>query len=318
MPSESFKKNRPGKGESRILFPDEYVVIDVETTGLSTDCDEIIEFSGIHILNDQIVNRFSSLVKPSFPVWDEITELTGITNEMLADAPSFCDVIPQILDFLGNHLIVGHNVNFDINFLYDSIFEETGMPLSNDYIDTLRISRKLYPELAHHRLCDIIEHFSLPADASLHRAEPDVMYTYQCFCRMHDDVTKTFESEESFAALFKNKYTYKKYCDARFISAQTDEFDPSHPIYGKVCVFTGVLEKLSRHEAMQLVANLGGTCANSVTKKTNYLILGNNDYCTTIKDGKSTKQKKAEEYLLKGCDIQILPEDSFYEIVFEE
>ena len=91
--------------------------------------------------------------------------------------------------------------------------------------------------------------------------------------------------------------------------------DNTHPLYNKVCVFTGTLEKYSRQEAAQIVVNLGGSCGNSVTKKTNYLILGNNDYCSMIKDGKSSKQKKAEEYKLKGQDIEIIPESVFYDMI---
>lgn len=66
---------------------------------------------------------------------------------------------------------------------------------------------------------------------------------------------------------------------------------------------------------MQVVANLGGINADNVTKKTNYLILGNNDYCKSIKDGKSSKQKKAEKLQLDGHDIQIIPENVFYDMI---
>ena len=72
---------------------------------------------------------------------------------------------------------------------------------------------------------------------------------------------------------------------------------------------------MPRKEAMQLVANLGGINGDSVTKKTNYLILGNNDYCKAIRDGKSNKQKKAEKLKLEGHDIEILPETVFYELL---
>lgn len=98
------------------------------------------------------------------------------------------------------------------------------------------------------------------------------------------------------------------------IVASTQNFDPSHPLYGKVCVFTGTLEKMTRKDAMQLVADLGGINGDSVTKKTNYLILGNNDYCPLIKDGKSNKQKKAESLILNGADLAILPENTFYDL----
>ena len=93
------------------------------------------------------------------------------------------------------------------------------------------------------------------------------------------------------------------------------EFDEDNPFFEKVCVFTGVLEKMKRSDAAQLVVDLGGICGNSVTKKTNYLILGNNDYCPTIRDGKSTKQKKAEELKLKGNDIEIISENTFYDML---
>ena len=81
------------------------------------------------------------------------------------------------------------------------------------------------------------------------------------------------------------------------------------------CVFTGTLEKMTRREAMQAVVDVGGSVGDNVTKDTNFLILGNNDYCKTIKDGKSTKQKKAEALMLKGNDIAIIPENVFYEML---
>ena len=72
---------------------------------------------------------------------------------------------------------------------------------------------------------------------------------------------------------------------------------------------------MPRKDAMQLVVDLRGIVANSVTKKTNYLILGNNDYCTQIKDGKSNKQKKAEKLKLSGQDIEVISENTFYEML---
>jgi DNA polymerase-3 subunit epsilon len=82
-------------------------------------------------------------------------------------------------------------------------------------------------------------------------------------------------------------------------------------------VFTGKLEKFTRKEAMQIVADLGGINEDGITKKTNFLILGNNDYCSTIKDGKSNKQKKAEQYILNGQDIVIVPETVFHDMLEE-
>lgn len=74
---------------------------------------------------------------------------------------------------------------------------------------------------------------------------------------------------------------------------------------------------MARKDAMQLVVDLGGSVGDNVTKKTNYLILGNNDFCASIKDGKSNKQKKAEELILKGSDLEILSENVFYDLVLD-
>ena len=74
---------------------------------------------------------------------------------------------------------------------------------------------------------------------------------------------------------------------------------------------------MSRRDAAQFVVDFGGICDEGITKKTNYLILGNNDYCKTIKDGKSTKHKKAEQYKLNGYDIEIISEDVFYNMIYD-
>lgn len=226
---------------------------------------------------------------------------------MLEGAPCIDEVLPKFDKFVGDSIVVGHNVNFDVNFLYEDYESVLEKPFSNDLIDTMRISRKLYPELAHHRLIDIVEHLKIDG-SSMHRALSDCEYTYKCYEAMKNEVKERYVSLDYFSTHFRKT-------DLTKLTAENDEFDETHPLYKKQCVFTGTLEKYSRQEAAQIVVNLGGTCGNSVTKKTNYLILGNNDYCSSIKNGKSTKQKKAEEYKLKGQDIEIIPESVFYEMI---
>jgi DNA polymerase-3 subunit epsilon len=101
------------------------------------------------------------------------------------------------------------------------------------------------------------------------------------------------------------------------ITATTTNFDETTSVYGKVFCFTGALQKMDRKDAMQIVVNLGGQCGDGVTKDTNYLVLGNNDYCASIKDGKSGKHKKAETYKANGMDIEIISENVFYEMLAE-
>ena len=117
------------------------------------------------------------------------------------------------------------------------------------------------------------------------------------------------------ASLNCRKNNRKNNIKAAGITATVDHFDINNPLYGKRCVFTGTLQHMSRKDAMQAVVNIGGMCEDRITKKTNYLILGNNDYCKSIKDGKSNKQKQAEKYKLAGNDIEIISEDVFYEML---
>lgn len=314
--SLEFEKSKPiyrnKKGKSEIVFPLDYVVIDLETTGFSADYDEIIEISCIRVRNGEISDTFSSLVKPENEIDEYISELTGITNEMVFNSPSIKSVLPKVVDFIGSDIVVGHNVSFDVNFIYDVCSSLLDIFFSNDYVDTMRISRKLYPELRHHRLKDIVEHLNIE-HGEFHRSLNDCDMTQKCFEAMRKEAYAKYPTPEDFSFAFSRKAHFK--LDSRSLSTNNTEFDTSHPLYGKLCVFTGVLEKIERKDAMQIVLDFGGQCGNNVTKKTNYLILGNNDYCSTIKDGKSTKQKKAEEYKLSGCDIEIIPENVFYDMI---
>lgn len=310
---------REEKGKSLIASPDSFIVLDIETTGYLPKWDHIIEVGAIKYDHGVEIARFSSLIQPPFVdgeyIDPYITELTGITNEMLASAPAIENILPELYDFLGNSIIIGHNVNFDINFLYDYFVDFLGKPFSNDFIDTMRLSRNLHPEEKHHRLSDLCERYALDY-SSAHRSIKDCELTFSCYNNLLSEINDTFDDFDSF--LQSRAKHSSQGVKAKDIHSEKTEFDITHPLYGKVCVFTGALEKMLRKEAMQLVANLGGINADSVTKKTNYLILGNNDYCKSIKGGKSSKQKKAEKLKLEGNDIEILPETVFYELLESE
>lgn len=311
---------RESKGRSIIAFPDTYCVIDVETTGRSPQWDHIIEVAALKISDGQEVGHFTSLIQPpSMPggafVDDFITALTGITDEMLESAPFAPDVLAEFASFVGDTPVVGHYVGFDINFLYDSFDRYLDRPFSSDYIDTLRIARKLHPEMSHHRLADLVDHFGVTHN-EVHRAMGDVEATAECFARLKAEALERHGSEEEFQKAFQSVGSHA--VKAADIQGDAQKINEDSPIFGCACVFTGKLEKFTRAEAMQIVADLGGINQDGVTKTTRYLILGNNDYCASIKDGKSNKQKKAEKLALKGTGIEILPESAFYDMLGEE
>ena len=328
------KKVSRNKGKSLIQFPENYVVLDIETTGLNPNFDDIIEVSALKVCHGEIVDFFTSLIRPVrlVSVYDDshdpsciilrgkaykrmfdpidsfITDLTGITNKMLVSAPYIQDVLPSLQRFIGNEIIIGYNVNFDINFLFDQ-FKLMDIHFKNDFVDVMRIARKLLPELPNHKLQTVSEYFNFSTD-SMHRGVEDCKLTFRCLSEMKKIILDKFGSYDAFSDLFK-KYTLHS---SDIISTTTD-YDETHILYGKNCVFTGTLELMTRKEAMQHVVNIGGFCQDNVTKKTNFLILGNNDYCSSIKDGKSNKHKKAEALKLNGQDIEIIAESTFYDLL---
>ena len=307
--------DRIGRGVSLVALPNDYTVVDLETTGLSPYCDEIIECAAIRVRDGRATAEFQSLIHPSFPVSGFITELTGITNEMLDGQPSIDEVLPRFLEFIGYDIVLGHNVGFDVNFIYDDVDRVLGKAFGNNFVNTIRVAKKAIPGLAHYRLSDICNHYGIDIGTA-HRALIDCRMTHDVYQRMR----LQFSSESAFQNLFERKpagiVPYAK-LDARMIAAQVpaEEIDRSNPLFGKQVVFTGTLEAFRRREAMQIVANLGGINANSVTRTTDYLIVGNNEYCTSIRDGKSAKQKKAERYVLEGTGIAILDETTFYDLI---
>lgn len=308
------KTERINKGKSLISFPTNFTVIDIETTGLSPTFDEIIELAAIRVRDGVITDHFTSLVQPRFEVDKYIEELTGITNDMLSSAPRISSILPQFIDFIGDDILVGHNVNFDINFIYDNSKSISCKILNNDFVDTMRIFKKLHPELEHHRLYDLSTLYKLDYSKA-HRSLADCEITHLSYQHLYDEILTKFTDVQEFIDLFKKKSKSHSGVKAANITATTTDIDEDNPLFGKVVVFTGSLERMIRKDAMQLVVNYGGINGDGVTKKTNYLVLGNNDYCKSIKDGKSSKQKKAEKLKLSGQDLEIIPESVFYDMM---
>ena len=296
------------KGCSRIEALKDYTVIDVETTGLDPKYDRIIEIAAAKVRNCEVCDTYSSLIDPQVPIDAFIKWKTGISNDMVAGMPTIQQAIEPFLAFIGQDILVGHNVNFDINFIYDSAADALGKSVGNDYIDTMRIARALHRDLPHHRLEDCLAVFGIQNDTA-HRALPDCVATQRLYAALADELV-----EKGIPAQIRAS---RPRASLKDLVAESTDFDESGPVFGKVFVFTGTLELMLRKDAAQMVVNAGGQCGDNVTKKTNYLVLGNNDYCSTIKDGKSTKQKKAEDLISKGADLEILSEDAFYDMILE-
>lgn len=298
--------SRPNKGKSIIAFPTEYVSVDIETTGLDSSFDKILEIAAIRYANGQKVEKFSSLVNPHQEICAFITQLTGITNEMVEHAPEIEDVMTKFHDFIGNDMLLGYNIaSFDSNFLYDKMRNYTDYELTNDFIDVLRIARKAHQELEHHTQADMATFYKIDNHGA-HRAEFDCEVCNEIFQRLKQEIPNQREFIDGFN---RKRLRTTDVKDVEFL------INEDNPFYGKEFVFTGKLEKMEREEAWKKVLAVGGKIADNVTKKTNFLILGDNDYRKSLADGKSNKQKAAEKLILKGKDLQILSEDTFYSLI---
>lgn len=306
----TIEKTRTNKGTSLLDFPDSYIIIDIETTGLDPIYDEIIEITALKVNQDKIVDTFTTLIKPTKPINPFITELTGITNDMVENSPSITDVLPNFLTFIKNETLIGHNINFDINFLYDN-FIKTGHEkgLTNNFVDTLRLGRKTLKNLKHHRLKDLAAYYNIDTTGA-HRSTKDCEITYQVYLHLKSQIKKEYGSLEQFL-----RQNQPKTFTASSLTTTKTEFNTDNPLYNKYIAITGTLTKFTRKEAMQIILDLGGHCEDKVTEKTNYLILGNNDYNPILRGKKSSKLKKAEQLKLKGYDIEILSENIFYDFI---
>lgn len=300
----------------------DYVVYDIETTGFSPENDEIIEIAAIKISGGKVVDLFESLIRPSCEVSRKITRITGIDNLMVINAPDLAVILEDFVSFIGNSVLLGHNIkNFDNVFIANALSKTGLAPLKNDFIDTLTISRKLLPELESYNLKNLIEYYQLDSTKPQHRAMNDCEYTYQIYEKLKEKIIAESIDADTFKENVKASSTknsskssksYPKYEDLRQITSSKTSFNENHPLFGKNCAFTGELKKYSREEAAMLIVDLGGKCENNVTKKTNYLIVSDDS------DKKSGKQKKAEEYKLKGQDIEIISESVFYDMLKTE
>lgn len=152
-------------------FVDDYVVFDLETTGLTPEDNEIIEISALKYKNNVLIDEFSKLVKPSISIPSKITKLTGITNEDVANCNTIDEVLPKFIGFIENYTLVAHNGSFDFSFIEKYLNELNIDYKNNSNIDTLYLARKYLPELDNHKLETLKEYFKL--DNVSHRATAD-------------------------------------------------------------------------------------------------------------------------------------------------
>ena len=163
------------RADARKLDGAAFVVLDVETTGLNTFRDRITEIGAVRIENGRETGDFSMLIDPGMPVPEEVTRLTGITNQMLMGQPRIGEVINKFADFCRGAVLVAHNASFDMMFI-GRTFREAGLPFEYPVIDTLSLCRNFYTTMKTHKLGQICKELGIPL-TNAHRAVHDARAT---------------------------------------------------------------------------------------------------------------------------------------------
>ncbi|MFI5394876.1 MAG: exonuclease domain-containing protein [Candidatus Binatia bacterium] len=168
---------------ARRLYDTTFVVVDLETTGGAASPANIIEIGAARIHRGRVVEEFQQLVNPGSRLPTFITQLTGIDDTMLRDQPPITAVWPRFVEFLGDGVLVAHNAAFDISFLNAAAVAHSGRPLPHPHLCTLRLTRRLIPELRRRSLDVVASHFGIPI-SDRHRALGDVRITVEIFFHM--------------------------------------------------------------------------------------------------------------------------------------
>ena len=170
--------------ESRLLEELDFVVVDIEATGAKMPPNRIIELGAYRIRGGRIVDNFLTLVNPEISIPRFVIALTGITNEMVKQAPLFAEVAPRWLEFVDDAVLIAHNAPFDTNFLNHEISRVyPGHRMMNPHLCTVTMSRRVVPGLTNYRLETVAEHFSIPI-FDRHRAGSDALATAEVFIRL--------------------------------------------------------------------------------------------------------------------------------------
>lgn len=298
-------------GKRLARFPSDYFCIDVETTGLNPQYDRITEIAAVKVESGRIVDRFSSLVCSEVPIPPNVEQITGISNEMLSDAPTENEIIPRFLEYINYRDVIGYNVGFDIRFL-KAAAERCGDFFCSDFFDVLPLAKKCLPDLKRYSLEEVARRLDIPTPVA-HRALADAETTILCASAL-----RSMTSPEEKKRVAIENYDFSKIqVDFDALKPTVDSVDPQNPLYGKRIVFTGELLSMTRAEACQYVVNHGGVAADKVTKGTSFLVIGDAGFPPNTDEAGSGKMKKADEWRSKGSAIQNISEADFFKMVSE-
>lgn len=247
------------KGKLLNEYPDDYTVVDVETTGLEPLNSRIIEISAVKYRCNRKIDEYVTFISIDEKVSDRITKLTGINNDMLKGAPKAAEALTGFIDFIGQDILIGHNVTFDLAFLSSEYEDCFGQKLQNNYVDVLKIANDKLPFLDSHKQIVVAKYFGIKTEGS-HRALTDCEICNGCYQKLKELSVGFYNAPEKQAALF--------------ISA---EAKLQQPLLGKKFLFTGVMNSWYINNLKEIVSSLGGMIFDKSNDTLDIVVVGTAD-----------------------------------------
>lgn len=192
-----------------------YVVVDLEMTGLSSFRDKIIEIGAVKVADGAVSGEYQVLVNPNVPLEKKIIEITGITEEMISGKPFVGEILQDFFHFIGDYPIIGHNLRFDYSFLMQAAYDNNMTEYVNRQwfgIDTLKIARTCLDKECSKTLESLVDMFQIKDD-NHHRALNDAAVTkevYENLCRLYENEGRVFKPEEMFCKPRKDRKPSKR------------------------------------------------------------------------------------------------------------
>ncbi len=285
-----------------------YVSFDLETTGLSSRYSGITEFGAAKIVNGHVTETLDILIDPEMEIPPHIVEKTKITNQMVKGKPTIKEVLPQILEFFGDAILVSHNINFDIGFLNEALRRNGQKAISNPLIDTLSLSRYMFPDARKHQLGSLSKNLGLTRynEDEAHRADYDARILADVWLVMLARLTDgNFSLNHSDVASFKVTPLMYKHMRPNHVTVLVKNQAGLHDLY-----------KLVSDSHTLYLSNLPKTPRSEIASIRNNLLIGSACFNGDVFDTAKTRSKDVLKEVISFYDyIEVQPPENYSYLV---
>ncbi len=306
-----------------------FAAIDFETATASHDSACAI---GVVVVEEGVVvAQDARLIKPPENQYNYFNiSIHGITPDQTKTAGTFEEVWPEIADLIGSRLVIAHNAAFDISVLRHSAASRKYSPPNCRFVCSYRIAKSTWPDRWSYRLNALAEDFGIELNHhdALSDANAAAEIILAALTSHSSETIEDMTQKLGYRIGEMKSDDYKPFSNAKKqewkpgeklsdITSDTDEYNESHPLFGRSIVFTGTLDSMTRREAQQHAANAGARLMRGTGKSTDYLVVGETDLRKVGSDGMSAKLRKAIELSKSGAPLEIIGEVEFLEMLVE-